>query len=42
MLWVMPYVSANVEAFARNITSRKDLFIRNRDGEVALIYWWNG
>lgn len=42
MLWVVPYVCADGEAFARNIPARKDLFIRNRDGEVAIMHWWNG
>lgn len=42
MLWVVPYVTADGEAFARNIPARKDLFIRNKDGDVSIMSWWNG
>lgn len=42
MLWVVPYVCADGEAFARNIPARKDLFIRNKDGDVSIMQWWNG
>lgn len=42
MLWVVPYVCADGEAFARNIPERKDIFMRNFDGDVSIVKWWNG
>ena len=48
MLWVTPYVTADGMEFAMdtrdmfNPKHHKDLFLRDADGEVAIIKWWNG
>ena len=52
MLWVVPYVTADGQAFSMNcFTYRGDLegacgdteyYLRTDDGKVALIEWWNG
>ena len=48
MLWVVPYVRPDGEAFIRktldifNPEEYDKLFLRNEKGEIALSYWWNG
>ena len=52
MLWVVPFVCADGYSFIRSLTPFKegeypeanvsDLYMRNRDGKVALVEWWNG
>lgn len=48
MLWVTPFVTADGEAFIRstfqkfNPETYDKLFLRNAEGKVALVNWWNG
>lgn len=48
MLWVTPMVTADGVDFCKatrdlfNPESYNDLFLRNKEGKVALIEWWNG
>lgn len=50
MLWVVPTVCADGQAFIRECydvlpdapDTVHDTFLRNAEGEVALIKWWNG
>ena len=50
MLWVVPYVVPNGPAYVRTISTQagtpQDVadhtFMRNKEGKVALIPWWNG
>ena len=48
MLWVTPMVTADSVDFCKatrdlfNPESYDDIFLRNKEGKVALIEWWNG
>ena len=48
MLWVVPWVTADGVDFCKstrdlfNPEDYDNLFLRNKEGEVALISWWNG
>lgn len=48
LLWVTPHVSPNGEMYIRQVDKRfnpKDfdkMFLRNREGQVAVCMWWNG
>lgn len=48
MLWVVPWVTADGVDFCKstrdlfNPEDYDNLFLRNKEGEVALIRWWNG
>lgn len=52
MLWVVPLVTADGQSFSMNYFSYhsflegacgdKEYFLRNDDGKVALVEWWNG
>ena len=45
MLWVTPYVNCSGYDYVVNTLFQKDgekLFMRNDDGEVSIIHWWNG
>lgn len=45
MLWVVPYVTAsgyNYVLYHSFHPDSKSLFLRNEDGDVSLIAWWNG
>ncbi len=40
MLWVCPFISPDCDVF-RELES-KELLLKNKDGETAIIKWWNG
>ncbi len=48
MLWVVPLVRADGELFVKQIRpefnpdSYDEIFLRNNEGDVALVSWWNG
>ncbi len=48
MLWVTPYVSAEGVDFCKatrdlfSPDTYKDIFLRTKSGEVAIVEWWNG
>ncbi len=45
MLWLVPYVSADGLNFVHHSMPQfcsEDYFLRTKDGEIAIIPWWNG
>ena len=45
MLWVVPYVSADGLWFVRHSAAhfcKEKYFLRTKDGEIAILPWWNG
>jgi len=50
LLWVVPYVCADGPSFAASLqerigvdeNTRKNLYMRNKEGNVAIVEWWNG
>lgn len=40
MLWVCPYVSPDSPEYRE--LAKKGYLLKNKEGEAALIYWWNG
>lgn len=45
MLWIVPYVSPNGLWFVRHSAPhfcKENHFLRTKDGEIAVIKWWNG
>lgn len=48
MLWVVPHVRADGESFSKlirsdfNPESHDKIFMRDTDGQVSLVWWWNG
>lgn len=48
MLWVTPFVTCDGKAFTTatdksfNPENFKNIFLRNKAGDVALVKWWNG
>lgn len=40
MLWVVPLVSPDSEVY-RDLADR-DLLLKNKDGQTAMVRWWNG
>lgn len=45
MLWVTPYVCASgyrYQYYTRFHPDHEQLFMRNTDGEISIVRWWNG
>ncbi len=48
MLWVVPYVRADGLSFIQrawdylNFENSDEVFMRNKDGKINLVKWWNG
>ena len=45
MLWIVPYVSCSgyqFQQYTRFHPDSKALFMRNEDGEISIVRWWNG
>jgi len=42
ILWVVPFVSADTLTFRSMVRENPELFVRTRDGDPAMIKWWNG
>lgn len=48
LLWIVPYVCADGAEFVRSllpihqIENMPPLYMRNEEGEVAIVKWWNG
>lgn len=46
MLWVVPYVTADgfsfIKHYGPNAPKDKEYFLRTKNKEVAIVYWWNG
>lgn len=48
MLWVTPWVTSDGPDYVKSFIPEfnpdgiKNLFLRNKDGQIALVRWWNG
>lgn len=40
MLWICPYVSPDSREYRE--LAKNDLLVKNKEGEIAIINWWNG